>query len=388
MRKNRMNFCLLELVMLGLFLWSGSLWLLLFFIFLLVLLFVSRMLNKKAASKIKIELMAPNRAQVGEQVNIRIALRVKPHAYLGKMSCHLSYNNLLYGSEQIAKVDFYSDGKRQQTFLFQEPAESCGRVRVGLEGFTCTDMLGLFSEEIFGIWEAEFPVYPLKNRADVIMENRPRSDFSDDLYDQNKRGNDNTDVFAIREYIQGDQVKNIHWKLSEKIDKMMVKEFSMPSKYHILVLADLTKGAGAGAVSKDVMNHVISMTAAISEGLYYQGVGHTIGTIFEGVLLSQDVDSLQDVAEFTDKLLGVRLRENGNILDETFKLNLWQQYTKIICLSPMVYDLDGAPISQATDFMLVVPSDTGKVGKAGNESGQILMLDVKTLDQTTPMIYI
>ena len=388
MRKNSVNFCLLELVLLGLFLWSGSLWLLLFLLFLPLLLFVSYRLNKRAAAKIKVKLIAGDHAQVGEEVNIRIVLALRPHIYLGKVSGSFSYKNLLYGIERRARVDFFSNGKREQTFLFTEPAESCGRIRVCLEDFTCTDLLGIFREKVWGAEEVEFPVYPVKNQANVLMENRPRANFSDDLYDQNKRGNDNTDVFGIREYVQGDQVKNIHWKLSEKIDKMMVKEFSMPSKYHILVLADLTRGSGEAAASVEVMNHVISMTTAISEGLYMQGLGHTIGTIYEGVLLSQDVDSRQDLTEFTDKILGIRVRESGDLPNEIFQLNLWQQYTKIVCVSPVVYNLEEAPISQATDFMLVVPSDSGNVGAAGQGNGRLLMLDVKTLDQTRPMIYI
>ena len=45
-----------------------------------------------------------------------------------------------------------------------------------------------------------------------------------------RRGNDPGEVRAIREYVPGDPVRNIHWKLSEKTDKLLVKGARQP--YH------------------------------------------------------------------------------------------------------------------------------------------------------------
>jgi uncharacterized protein (DUF58 family) len=53
-----------------------------------------------------------------------------------------------------------------------------------------------------------------------------------------RRGNDPGEVRAIREYVAGDPVRNIHWKLSEKTGKMLVKELGNPVTDQFLVILD------------------------------------------------------------------------------------------------------------------------------------------------------
>lgn len=59
------------------------------------------------------------------------------------------------------------------------------------------------------------------------------------IYAENKPGDDPTEIFAIREYVPGDNVRKIHWKLSSKSDKLMVKDFSLPIKDNDMVIIDL-----------------------------------------------------------------------------------------------------------------------------------------------------
>lgn len=61
------------------------------------------------------------------------------------------------------------------------------------------------------------------------------------------RGSDFSDVSQIREYIPGDAVKNIHWKLSAKKDKWMVKERLQMSSRKLLILLKLDRTSGADA---------------------------------------------------------------------------------------------------------------------------------------------
>ena len=54
-----------------------------------------------------------------------------------------------------------------------------------------------------------------------------------------KKGNDFSDVQEIREYIPGDKLMSIHWKLSAKRDLLMVKDRSAMSDRQIIVLTEL-----------------------------------------------------------------------------------------------------------------------------------------------------
>ena len=54
-----------------------------------------------------------------------------------------------------------------------------------------------------------------------------------------KRGNDFSDVQEIREYIPGDKLMSIHWKLSAKRDILMVKDRVSMSDRQIVILPEL-----------------------------------------------------------------------------------------------------------------------------------------------------
>ncbi len=56
-----------------------------------------------------------------------------------------------------------------------------------------------------------------------------------------------SETFDIREY-RPPTPASIHWKLSSKMDKLMVREASHPSNYDVFVLVDLGRAAEGGGV--------------------------------------------------------------------------------------------------------------------------------------------
>ena len=59
-----------------------------------------------------------------------------------------------------------------------------------------------------------------------------------DRYSDVRRGDDRSQVFEVREYRDGDDVRNVHWRLSSKLDSLMVKEFSFPIEERCAVLLE------------------------------------------------------------------------------------------------------------------------------------------------------
>lgn len=49
-----------------------------------------------------------------------------------------------------------------------------------------------------------------------------------DVYDELRPGYDPTENFDIREFRDGDRLENIHWKLSAKMDDLVIREKSLP----------------------------------------------------------------------------------------------------------------------------------------------------------------
>ncbi|MBR1724304.1 MAG: DUF58 domain-containing protein [Ruminococcus sp.] len=57
-------------------------------------------------------------------------------------------------------------------------------------------------------------------------------------FSQSKPGDDPSEIFAIREYADGDKLNRVHWKLTAKIDSLMVKEYSLPLVEGCMIVVD------------------------------------------------------------------------------------------------------------------------------------------------------
>lgn len=60
-----------------------------------------------------------------------------------------------------------------------------------------------------------------------------------DDYSKTSKGDDPSEIFDIHEYHDGDKINRIHWKLTAKQDKTMVKDYSLPISNSIVLMADL-----------------------------------------------------------------------------------------------------------------------------------------------------
>ena len=57
-------------------------------------------------------------------------------------------------------------------------------------------------------------------------------------YSGARPGDDPGETFDIREYQEGDSIRQIHWKLTGKLDKMMIRQRSFPVDDTVLILAE------------------------------------------------------------------------------------------------------------------------------------------------------
>jgi hypothetical protein len=100
------------------------------------------------------------------------------------------------------------------------------------------DALGLFSfrkETESSYFVSILPsVYPL-----MAMSSKIQQDIKNNIISRTVKGNDPSEFMDVREYRDGDRLARIHWKLSDKYDQIMVKDFGDPISNDVLLLFDL-----------------------------------------------------------------------------------------------------------------------------------------------------
>lgn len=95
-----------------------------------------------------------------------------------------------------------------------------------------------------------------------------------DTSSPDRRGSDLTEPFRLREYAPGDSLRQIHWKLSSKLDRLVIREPGMPAARTLLVFWDRSgdaaarDGAGGGRVLRlpEPERAGVCLSARLAEG--------------------------------------------------------------------------------------------------------------------------
>ncbi len=117
-----------------------------------------------------------------------------------------------------------------------------GSYDIGVRSLRVCDLIGFFATEVRLELGRTVIVYP----DNIVMsENTRRSET--DLPTPVTRPfttSDQAEPADIREYVPGDPIKNIHWKLSAKSDDLQMKNFSSNMDRNVYILCDLSFSGG------------------------------------------------------------------------------------------------------------------------------------------------
>jgi len=145
----------------------------------------------------------------------------------------------------------YSDKKYKKTFMVPidsntKTAVTCtlfsecaGNLLVSLEGIRIYDYFKIFSIKTKLKKEIKIAVLPSYYELPEFNAYKNSLIVESDSYHPTKKGDDPSEVFAIREYREGDRPQRIHWKLSRKVNQLMIKELSYPLNSSILLFVNL-----------------------------------------------------------------------------------------------------------------------------------------------------
>lgn len=121
-----------------------------------------------------------------------------------------------------------------------------GDVEIRTEKIVLTDFLGLFETERDAFAEDHVFIVPRGETEQEFSLNAFEKGMNE-VEETQMKGSDFSDVSQIREYIPGDAIKNIHWKLSAKKDVWMVKERLQMSSQKLLVVLRLERSSEEAA---------------------------------------------------------------------------------------------------------------------------------------------
>ena len=235
----------------------------------------------------------------------------------------------------------------ENTYKLEVHPSRCGRITVGCRGVWVQDLLRLFSVPTEAFAPVQSVIHP--HRVDVDLE-LSRTAIGTPRVDglmQNRKGSDQREMFDIREYVPGDDVRSIHWKLSAKADELIVRQASDPSHYDIVILPDFGRRVNGKPASAEECNAAAAYGSAIGAQLLRLGAGFCMAIPGPDGLELCEVRTPREFQQMTAHWLSCPVQENsGDGLRYFLMEKLEDQFTRLLILSageysPELARLDG-----------------------------------------------
>ena len=167
--------------------------------------------------------------------------------------CKVRVVNDLTREETFIFVPVSAAPKKEQKQIFLLQSEHCGKLYIEVVSVTLMDYFGMIDVKTAARAGARVTIIPEMFTCDITLNIlNSNSDESPD----DRKGDDRTELFALREYRQGDDVRQIHWKLSSKTDVLLIKEGSLNISNSLVLYWD--KRNYCTAKSMDAMAEVMA----------------------------------------------------------------------------------------------------------------------------------
>lgn len=179
-------------------------------------------------------------------------------------NCTLSYevSSSFYPCEESFRCNIPVYAGKDFTFDIPVTFEKCGCYQVRLTQIQFFDYLHFFSFEKKLSLQKEIIIHP-KQTPDLFFDSSAFGEGFDEFEETNAKGLVSSNVTDIREYIPGDRLQKIHWKLSAKIDKLMVKENEQTSSNQFTILVELYLPEPTSFVLEESLTAAYSMAHAL-----------------------------------------------------------------------------------------------------------------------------
>lgn len=237
--KNIMAYIILLVIVFAAYMYFCNYFLFLFFLFLLCFLPISGLLMYDTAKGITAAFC--NRTfQAGKNIEQAIQFQVENKRWIPVLyaSLQLEVTNLFYPKEQL-EVQSCLLAKSKKKIVIPITFEKSGCVEISISKIIIRDWLHIFQKEILIQCREEFVIMPATVQIPFMQE--LYSDYGTEENNQTGIQEISDTVSSARDYVNGDRMQQIHWKLSAKKEKLFVKEYDHIAKENIKLLIELSK---------------------------------------------------------------------------------------------------------------------------------------------------
>jgi|GEM_PF-341387 len=337
-RFTHIAWALLLMALLALFAVTGSVALFAFAIALLTAPFLGLLAVSYASRRISASIESPTVSQKSTEVTCALVLRNPTAMPFARVQCVVRVYNMLTGQTARCTLRAAVPPHAEARVSFAFDSDVCGRLDCRIEKLRIYVPFCLFGRTRPSDTVRRLSVMPQLYDARLrnTLAAAPLSDTMQ--FSPNFKGQDLSEVFSLRDYEPGDDLRRIHWKLSEKMEGLVVREPSLPIDNSILVFWDKgLYGSDADPLRADAMAEVM---LAVCEHLSEDGVPYEVAM--------NDIDHNRCLREFIEdendiyELIGHLMSSSLGIAGES-GIEMYLRLFGALSCARMIYVSSGLP---------------------------------------------
>ena len=291
--------------------------LLVFLLLEILLPVVSGLLLRLDASAMVLSASAPAAALVDSAVQLEITCSSKrPLLAAAAVEIDTQVENLLFHVQEYRSVRIGLSVRKKSRTVFT--LETCGEMFLQSLEIRCMDVFGFCSVRVPCTMHCRIKVMPKRNDITLVTDQSSRAKPEAGGFRIHQKGSDTSEVFDLRDYREGDELKAIHWKLTSKMDRLIVREYSDSTRFDTIVLYDIGMHAGGTEIGHKLLSTAIGAVESLSKALVRAGIPHTAAFVFQDRMITEPIRSEADAAEFLYQLISYPLAENNGIACQYF----------------------------------------------------------------------
>lgn len=335
MNKYRAAYGIVVLITAGLMFYFGNIYFLVLFIVEILLFFLLGLLLKIDTAGMVLSCRTRISCVVGQDAGLYVSLKNERKKMLaaGVLELTAEFENLLFGVTQKQQFSI-ALGENELNVELPFVSEWCGEIHVSLTEVYCCDVFGVFRIPLSAPGQRLLTVYPERFSFQMVNRKMFQGRLDGEQYDLGRKGHDVSEVFELREYQPGDDIRSIHWKLSSKLDTMIIREGSDSSHYDVVILFDAGFKTAEMQWGKKALMAAIQFSITLCEKLVEMGIPHDIAIPANGQLFTEQIAEQADFVRMEATWMGLPIQEqSGGGLRYFLTEKMQEKYTKLIYIT-------------------------------------------------------
>ena len=232
------------------------------------------------SGKVKLRVLLPaTRVLRGESFQIRGELTNGSRFPIPQLMVRLAVRAFPEKEELLLKGKLMLDGEERGWLCFQLDSSHCGCLEIRPDQLMVTDYLGAFQRRcrIDGDEKHLLFILPEALHGKSQLPDA-QGDFPDEDGNSQRQGSNAIDVSQIRSYQKGDSLKLVHWKLTARLNELMVKEMMEPTEKLTWLYLNLQESPDLPAVRRnpEAWDHFVETVASLSAMLLKMEKRHMV----------------------------------------------------------------------------------------------------------------